>query len=49
MDKLEQKKYPIGQFQCPEKISDPELDQFFRTIKEFPSKLKHLVENRTDE
>ena len=49
MDKLEQKKYPIGQFQCPEKISDPELDQFIRTIKEFPSKLKHLVENWTDE
>ena len=49
MDNLEHKKYPIGKFQQPEHISDQDLDLYIQTIKEFPSKLKHLVEHWSDD
>lgn len=49
MDNTEAKKYPIGQFQQPEKISDQDLDRYIKTIKDFPGKIKHLVENWTNE
>jgi len=49
MDNVEQKKYPIGHFQEPEKISDQQLDRYIRTIKDFPAKLKNLVEHWSDE
>ncbi|QOW09375.1 putative metal-dependent hydrolase [Kaistella flava (ex Peng et al. 2021)] len=45
MDNLEHKKYPIGKFQEPKKITDQDIDSHIRTIKDFPSKLKHVVEN----
>ncbi|QDP84090.1 putative metal-dependent hydrolase [Chryseobacterium sp. SNU WT5] len=43
MDNLELKKYPIGKFQLPEKISDQDLDRHIKTLKDFPGKLKNLV------
>lgn len=49
MDNLEHKKYPIGQFQKPEKISDVEIDEHIAVIKNFPGKLKNLVENWSDD
>ncbi|MBC7555897.1 MAG: bacillithiol transferase BstA [Chryseobacterium sp.] len=49
MDNLEEKKYPIGKFQHPEKISDEEIVDHIKILKNFPKKLKHLVENLTDE
>lgn len=49
MDKLEHKKYPIGKFQQPEKVTDVDIDKHIKTIKDFPSKLKYLVENLTDD
>ena len=36
MDNLEREKYPIGQFQEPENISDLDLDRHIKTIKDFP-------------
>ena len=49
MDKLEQQKYPIGKFELPTQITDIEIDQHIKTLKDFPGKLKNLVENWTDE
>jgi hypothetical protein len=49
MDNLEHKKYPIGKFELSENISDQDLDRYIQTIKDFPSKLKHLVENWSDD
>ena len=44
MDNLEHKKYPLGKFSPPEKISDQDLDRYIKIIKNFPGKLKNLVE-----
>lgn len=48
MDNLEHKKYPIGKFELPKKVTDIEVDQHIKTLKDFPGKLKNLVENWTD-
>ena len=40
MDKLEQQKYPIGKFELPTHITDIEIDQHIKTLKDFPGKLK---------
>ncbi len=49
MDKLEQKKYPIGKFEIPSNISDIDVDENIKVLKNFPTKLKKLVENFTDD
>ncbi len=49
MDNLEHKKYPIGTFQEPSKVSDQDLDAHIKTIKDFPGKLTNIVENWTDD
>ena len=49
MDNLEQAKYPIGKFSDPEHISDVDLDKHIKTLKDFPGKLKNLLENWSDE
>lgn len=46
---MEEKKFPIGQFKKPEHISDVDLEQYIRVIKNFPGRLKNLIENFTDE
>lgn len=49
MTNLEQKKYPIGRFVAPTAISDVEIDQYIKVLKDFPAKLKNLVENWSDD
>lgn len=49
MNNLEETKYPIGAYNSPAQISDMDLDDHIRTIKNFPGKLKNLVENWSDE
>lgn len=49
MDKLESKKYPIGKFESPKKITDADITHHLKTLKDFPKRLKHLVENLTDD
>lgn len=49
MSNPEPKRFPIGQFDEPEEISDTQLDEYIKTIKNFPAKLKDLIENFTDE
>lgn len=49
MDNLEQKKYPIGKFAAPERISDIQIDQYLKVLKDFPGKLKLLIGDWTDE
>lgn len=49
MSNLEQKKYPIGQFETPGHICDIELDKYMKVIKIFPDRLKDLIEDFTDD
>ena len=49
MDNLEHKKYPIGKFKDKDEITDQDIDRYIKTIKDFPSKLKHLVEHWNDD
>ena len=49
MSNLEKKKFPIGQFQKPENICDIKLDEYINVIKNFPGKLKNLIEDFTDD
>ncbi|RMZ60131.1 putative metal-dependent hydrolase [Chryseobacterium nematophagum] len=49
MNILEKKKFPIGQFEQPENISDIELDHYIKVIKDFPGRLKNLIENFTED
>ncbi|ASW73658.1 hydrolase [Chryseobacterium piperi] len=49
MSTLEQKKFPIGQFEKPNYICDIELDKYMKVIKIFPERLKDLIEDFTDD
>ncbi len=49
MSDLEQKKFPIGQFEMPEHITDIELNEHIQVIKDFPGRLKNLIENFNDD
>ena len=48
MERLEESKYPIGKYNIPANISDIDVDDHIRTIKDFPGKLKNLIENWSD-
>lgn len=49
MSDLEKKRFPIGQFEMPDHISDVELEEHIKVIKNFPGKLKNLIENFSDD
>lgn len=49
MSNLEHKKFPIGQFQQSDNICDIKLEEYIRVIKDFPVRLKKLIENFTDD
>lgn len=42
-------RYPIGEYKSPENISDVEVDEHLRVLKNFPSEVKELVEDWNDE
>jgi hypothetical protein len=41
---LEQLKYPIGQFECPESISDIVLSSWISDIQQFPNQVMEVVD-----
>ncbi|ANF52666.1 YfiT family bacillithiol transferase [Chryseobacterium glaciei] len=49
MSNLEQKRFPIGEYQQPENICDIKLDEYIKVIKNFPEKLKKLIEDLSDD
>ncbi|SDR11297.1 DinB superfamily protein [Chryseobacterium soldanellicola] len=49
MNDLDKKRFPIGEFEAPENICDTKLDENIKIIKDFPGKLKNLIEHFTDE
>jgi len=42
---LEKLRFPIGEFQKPDTISQNDLETWIRTIENFPQKIKTLTEN----
>jgi uncharacterized damage-inducible protein DinB len=49
MDNIEEKKFPIGRFAEPAEISDQQVDDYIKTLKDFPGKLKNAVESWSDD
>lgn len=49
MNDLDQKRFPIGKFEYPENICDIKLDEYIKVIRDFPGKLKNLIENLSDD
>lgn len=49
MDPLENKKYPLGRYRAPEKVSDPELEGHIDTIRKFPDKLRCTLKTFSDD
>jgi hypothetical protein len=45
---IDELKYPIGKFQKPTSISTVQIDDWIRTIEEFPQKLNTEVKNLTE-
>lgn len=46
---LEQLKYPIGTFQCPETVTAQHLKNWILTLEQFPIKFEALVKHLTKE
>lgn len=46
---LEQLRYPIGQPQIPQKITELHIKEWIAILEEFPEKLRKLVDNLSDE
>lgn len=49
MENLEKLKYPIGQFECPTKISKKDIITWIEVLEKFPEKLKTLVQDFSKE
>lgn len=45
---LEQLKYPIGQFDCPNTISKQHIESWVSILEHFPNRLENLVKDLTD-
>jgi hypothetical protein len=46
---LEQLKYPIGQFDCPNTISPLHIESWISILEHFPKRLQNLVKDLNDE
>jgi hypothetical protein len=46
---LEKLKYPIGQFDCPNNISQDHIKSWISILEHFPNRLENLVEDLTDQ
>jgi len=42
-------KYPIGQFDCPNKITSEHIENWIVILEQFPNRLENLVSSLTDE
>lgn len=46
---LNQLKYPIGHFKCPDTITAEHIENWIEILEQFPSRLRMLVENLSNE
>ncbi len=46
---LELLKYPIGKFNCPEKITENDIQDWVLVLEQFPNRLETLVEHLNEE
>ena len=42
-------RYPIGKFECPEKINQEHIENWLQTIEDFPQKLEVLVKDLSED
>lgn len=45
---LEQLKYPIGKFDCPNNITEEQIESWISILEHFPNRLENLVMDLTD-
>ena len=45
---LQKLKYPIGQFDCPNNISDQHIESWISILEHFPNRLENLVKDLTN-
>ena len=45
---LETLKYPIGQFDCPNNISEAHIESWISILEHFPNRLEGLVKDLSD-
>lgn len=48
-DNLQFLRYPIGWFNCPQKITSDHIKNWILTLQEFPNRLEGVVKNLSDE
>ncbi len=48
-EELEQLKYPIGQFECPNPITSTDISEWISILEKFPIKFEALVKHLTKE
>ncbi|WP_194767978.1 YfiT family bacillithiol transferase [Tamlana sp. I1] len=46
---LEQLRYPIGHFDCPENISKQDITNWISVLEQFPERLENLVQDLSEE
>lgn len=46
---MNKQRFPIGQFECPEIITEDIKTKWIKTLEEFPSKLESLVKDLSDD
>ncbi|MGB3143273.1 MAG: bacillithiol transferase BstA [Maribacter sp.] len=49
MDDMEKLKYPIGHFECPEEITETQIEEWIVVLENLPSRLSNLVSCFSDE
>jgi len=48
MSELEKLKYPIGKFDCPNNITQEQIDSWISILEHFPSRLENLIKSLSD-
>ncbi len=46
---LQELRYPIGEFECPNNISDQQIESWISILEHFPNRLENLVKDLTDQ
>lgn len=49
MENLDELRYPIGHFNCPEEITQEHIPEWIMTLETLPEKLENLVRNFSNE
>ncbi len=49
MNDMEEYRFPVGKYEPAHEISDADIDDYIRVLKDFPGRLKNVVDSWTDD